>query len=364
MANSITRERNEEEFIKPRRKKTSIITKFFRFIIFLIILLALAGAFLMYGPISYFRDIWISTAMSTAGHQWLAENFFDKKTIAAVMALNTVNAPNENSNPNLIKVPSISKNVDLIPKDNSTTLPTRPSEGEHIIDGIGFIKLRNNSIKGDSYNGWLIKVYDPSRLSMGLAQDYGQMGEHISHMARRLDKYVGVNAGAFLDPGGHGNGSLPSGVFIYNGKILSGVENSTTTYPIIGFDYENRMILGNFNKQQIKADNLKYGIQFSPFLIVNGKLSDVRGYSIQPRTAIGQTANGTILLLIIDGRTVSSPGATMQNVQNVMVKYGAVNAANTDGGSSTTFVFNGKVINHPCGPAGERYFPNAFLINR
>jgi len=124
------------------------------------------------------------------------------------------------------------------------------------------------------------------------------------------------------------------------------------------------MILGTYTRTQLEAQNFKYAIEYSPFLIVNRKNSDVSGYSIQPRTAVGQTKDGTILLLVIDGRSITSLGATMEDVQNIMIKYGAVNAANTDGGSSTVFAYDGKVINHPCGPAGERYMPNGFLISK
>lgn len=357
MSNSVARGQIVQNPARTKKKKFTF-WKFCRSVFVVIIAFILLGIFLMYGPISYFRNLWISTAMSTAAHQWLAEDFFDKKTIDAVMALNKVKEPKENTNTDLIHIP------DAFPKDNATTLPSSPADGEHIIDGVGFIKLSNSSIKGDNYNGWLIKVYDPSRLSMGIAQDYGKVGEHISHMTTRLNKLVGTNAGAFVDVGGHGNGGLPVGVFIYNGEIRSGIDNSTDVHPIIGFDNNNKMILGNFDKQLLIDQHLKYGVEFSPFLIINGKLSDVQGYSIQPRTAIGQTKNGTILLLAIDGRTPVSVGATMKDVQDIMVKYGAVNAANTDGGSSTTFVYNGNVINHPCGPAGERYFPNAFLVSK
>ena len=45
-----------------------------------------------------------------------------------------------------------------------------------------------------------------------------------------------------------------------------------------------------------------------------------------------------------------------------MLQYGAVNAANLDGGSSTTMVLDGKLINKTCGPAGPRFLPNAWLV--
>ena len=309
----------------------------------------------MYGPISYFRNVWISTAMGTAAHHWLAGIFFDEKTIDRIAKDNVINVPKENTNPGQITV------TNKVPPDNAAVLPASAGDGEKVIDGIGYIRLHAKSKMNTWYNGWMIKIYQPSRFYIGVSDQLGTKGEHLSHMVTRLGADAGVNAGAFVDPGGHGNGGEPQGIFIYNGKFITGA-NSGGTHPVIGFDSNDKMILGTYTYTELRSLRLKYGIEYSPFLIVNGKLSEVSGYSLQPRTAVGQTKDGVILLLVIDGRSASSLGATMEDAQNLMIQYGAVNAANTDGGSSTVFVYKGKVVNQPCGPAGERYLPNGFLI--
>lgn len=309
----------------------------------------------MYGPISYFRNVWISTAMGTAAHQWLATMLFDKKTIDAVVKDNVMKVPDENTNPQQVTV------TNQVPPDNATALPADSSDGEKVIDGVGYIRLHGKSQLNTWYNGWMIKIYQPSRFYMGTSDQLGTKGEHLSHMVTRLGADAGVNAGAFVDPDGHGNGGDPQGIFIYNGKFITGA-NVGGNHPIIGFDNANKLVLGTYTYSALQTLHLKYGIEYSPFLIVNGKLSEVSGYSLQPRTAVGQTKDGVILLLVIDGRSATSLGATMEDAQKLMVQYGAVNASNTDGGSSTAFVFKGKVINHPCGPSGERYLPNGFLI--
>ena len=58
------------------------------------------------------------------------------------------------------------------------------------------------------------------------------------------------------------------------------------------------------------------------------------------RTAIGQTADGTIILLVTDGRTSSSLGATHNDVIDIMVSYGAVTAGMLDGGSSAMMYYD------------------------
>jgi exopolysaccharide biosynthesis protein len=86
------------------------------------------------------------------------------------------------------------------------------------------------------------------------------------------------------------------------------------------------------------------------------------GWGIQPRTAIGQTIDGKVLMLVIDGRQVGSIGATLKNVQDIMLEHGAYNAANLDGGSSTVMYYQGELLNKPCSIKGERLLPDAFVV--
>jgi hypothetical protein len=66
-----------------------------------------------------------------------------------------------------------------------------------------------------------------------------------------------------------------------------------------------------------------------------------------PRTAVGQTAEGRIVLLVADGRRKRSNGLTMNQLANAMVHYGAERAMALDGGGSSELAFNGRVFNHP-----------------
>ena len=86
------------------------------------------------------------------------------------------------------------------------------------------------------------------------------------------------------------------------------------------------------------------------------------GWGIAPRTAIGQRKDGAILMLVIDGRQTRSVGATLKDVQNTMLQYGAVNATNLDGGSSASMYYEGEVINNPSDPLGERSVPSAIYV--
>ena len=90
-------------------------------------------------------------------------------------------------------------------------------------------------------------------------------------------------------------------------------------------------------------DALCYG----PTLIVNGEKVEMSGYGsgVNPRTAIGQRKDGAILLLVINGRQLSSLGATYSDLASILWDFGAVNAANLDGGTSTGMYYKGEIVN-------------------
>jgi exopolysaccharide biosynthesis protein len=291
--------------------------------------------------------------METLHHQWLASALYDTKTIQAVRTRAVIKTPYKVTDPD--QVATVSSNI---PKDNATALPTSAEDGEHIIHGVGFTKLR-----GDYGNGWLIKVYDPSRVKLTLSKNYGSHGEHVSDMVTRLSALAGINAGGFLDPGGEGYGGNADQILICDGEEVQGPTTSGT-HHMIGITYEHKLVLGTYSNDELKAQKFQYGVEFWPFIIMNGQTLDFSEYmSFQPRTAIGQTKSGTFIFVVIDGRSTVSRGATMAEVASIMQANGAYNAANLDGGSSTVFAYLGKVINTPSTYIGERWVPDAFIIS-
>ena len=66
-----------------------------------------------------------------------------------------------------------------------------------------------------------------------------------------------------------------------------------------------------------------------------------------PRTALGLKKDGTLLLLVVDGRSSASAGLTLTELAQYLVKLGAVSAVNYDGGGSSEMVINGKIVNNP-----------------
>ena len=220
-------------------------------------------------------------------------------------------------------------------------------------------------ISSTRFEGYLLEISDPTRIKVGVAETLGQKGQTTSEIARQNGAIAAVNGGGFNDPNGTGNGNEPFGVVINNGFFING-SNFKAPVPLIGLNNQGVLVSGKYTSKQIAAMEITEGISFYPTLILEGKKqipSGDGGWGIGPRTAIGQKADGHILLLVIDGRQPQhSLGATLMDVQNILYDNGAVTAANLDGGSSTTMYYQGKVINKPCDLLGERCIPTAILV--
>lgn len=73
------------------------------------------------------------------------------------------------------------------------------------------------------------------------------------------------------------------------------------------------------------------------------------------------------IVLVVDGRTVTRPGATMKDLIEIFERYGAYNASNLDGGTSSAMVVNNKIINDPVDQSGShrtRYISTAFILTK
>ncbi len=83
---------------------------------------------------------------------------------------------------------------------------------------------------------------------------------------------------------------------------------------------------------------------------------------MNPRTAIGQTADGSVLFVVINGRSLGSLGATYDDLTDLLIEYCAVNGSNLDGGSSSLLLYNGEFLNVSASVIGERELPTSFLV--
>jgi exopolysaccharide biosynthesis protein len=224
------------------------------------------------------------------------------------------------------------------------------------------ISLR--AVAGLHYRGWVLLVHNPAMLHVGLTDQLGKVGEQPSTFGKRAGAIAAINGGGFLDPQGQGTGGLPTGLTVVNGRVMAFPDDGSDY--AIGFDASGRLLAGKWTLAQARALGLRQAVSFKPLLVVGGRGQITQGdggWGIAPRTAIGQRADGTVIFAVIDGRQPASLGATLRQVQDLMLAQGAVTAVNLDGGSSTALWYRGQVVNHPCcSPNGQRYIPTVWLV--
>lgn len=321
----------------------------------LLVVVALYG--LMYvvahGPSDTARSLFVQSVKGTSAVGFLADMYFSQEEIAQFMGADEEPVYQE-MDTSLIQLPDKSEK----PQEGQT--PVADDWGLVDEDGDGIILER---VHGQGYNGYMMVVLDPSRVIMGsVPSSFGTRGYTVAQMVEEFGAVAGTNAGGFHDPDGRGNGSIPDTLVVYDGKIY--YEGNGIGQGFAGFDSNHILHVGNFTAAQIRQRDIQYGVCFGPVLIVNGQavISDPLAGGLNPRTAIGQRSDGAVLLLVIDGRQQSSSGATFKDLVDVFLSYGAVNACNLDGGSSTMMWFQGDYINHCASVVGIRPVPTSFLV--
>lgn len=291
----------------------------------------------------------VTTAMVTMSHQYIADIVASGITINKIMESNTVATISEGTNKEDIKIANEDSEVDEL--DDLFKDKTR-------------LAVNVTDIYGDKYKGYILTVSNPKRIKLSVAKSLGEYGSYLNDLVKQENGIAGVNGSGFVDVAGKGNGGVATGIVIKDGEIVY-YEKGFKTYSLIGFDKNGILTLGNYTINQIKDLNIQEGVSFGPFLIINNKPVTIYGdggWGINPRTAIGQKQDGTVVFLVIDGRQLQSIGATIKEIQDIMIAEGCVNAANLDGGSSSVMYYEGKIINSPSSKYGERPLPSAWVV--
>ena len=354
---------------EPAVKKPSFLRRlgrfFARWLIFLLltaILLAvtLYGALYIVckGPSESARDLFVMSVRETSAIGFLADLFLTEDEIAAIENKSGVEEYIE-TDTSLITITKPEDSTDTQEGENAQAGPVADEWGLVDEDGDGIII---DEVKGEGYSGYMMVIQDPSRVIMGsVPKAYGGRGYTVEAMVAEFDAVAGINAGGFEDPEGKGNGSIPNSMVVYEGKVY--YEGKGTANGFVGIDSNNILhVAKTISSADIAAKDIQYGVSFGPVLVSNGEACDVGASGVNPRTAIGQRSDGAILMLVIDGRQVISLGATYQDMVDIFLEYGAVNACNLDGGSSSLMWFEDDYVNNCASVIGIRPVPTTFLV--
>lgn len=356
MGKKDTNVKKSKKVKRAKRKGT------FAKILLVILILALIGImsllFLLYGPWSGFRDWLITTAMSSMRHQYLATWFYDDKTIQECLNKNKVVEVSGVTDENTIEIVDYDKKEEVVYANEYERQILEKDENNN---DYKIIKIDG----GNDYEGYMAVIYDPSRIEVATSSYIGRSGEYLTDISKKNNALVAINGGGFIDENNKGSGATPLGITMSKGKLLS---NSGGTFGLIGFNNENKLLLGKITSTQAKQRGIRDCVSFGPYLILNGEKSQIYGnggWGKAPRTAIGQRADGIVLFLVLDGNRTLGKGATIKDMIEIFERYGAINASNLDGGTSTSMTVKGKTVNNPTnlsGGSGTRPIPSAFIL--
>ena len=333
---------------RSKRKIKASIRRRFRQTLIYIFTLLITGGFFAYiallivlkGPSPTFSNMVISTMWETRRGKAIVSAMFSDEEIEAILARNSV--------------------------DNSATVAnvTEDDYGDFNIPASERDKVEILDVSGGTWKGKLMIVRDPSRVELGVNSYMpgGQAGYSVQDYVEEIGGIGGINGGGFNDPNGKGDGSIPQGIVIKDSKIIFG---SPEDYEcLIGFNTADHLIVGNMTGANALEWGITDAVTFGPVLVYDGHACQITGNGggLNPRTIIGQRADGSILLLVIDGRQTSSLGASYEDCINLMLEQDAIVAANLDGGSSSVMYYNGEIINNVVSMNGERLVPTAWVV--
>lgn len=324
-------------------------------LLLLVIGVWLLGNMVFNGPFPAARDVLTMSLLEPSGTKWIPPLFLDKATLDSIRY----------GDKNLL---------DIIPPDAGgpgvTVIPGGSSENvdewKDYPDGV-YIK----EVKGATFNAYVMVIRDPSQVYMATSSvpfSKNQPGLRINQAIKKEGAIAAINAGAFFDNGTSDPvvGSVPEGLVIAGGEVLW-TSGQAPENGFAGFNEDNVLVVDHsMTAKRAKELKIRDGCCFGPALIINGfpnleAMNSASGYN--PRTAIGQRADGAVIFVCVDGRQTASIGATYKDVINIMTDFGAVNACNLDGGSSTVMLYRDQYGRYDGDDQRQRFDDNVVMIN-
>lgn len=301
---------------------------------FALLTLVLTMVLICHGPSKNAKELFATTLLETGKLKFLANAFLGSSELEKIVSKNSLVEMDAEVDTDLIETDSKAKNKELI---------------------------EIHSVSGNNFEGTMMVVNDPSKIFLATTYPWSAYGKELDVLVKDSGAIAGINGGLYQSDAN--KGGRPMGLAVSNGEVLELNPYITGLY-LIGFDDNNilRIIsMENMNKDQaqemIKTEKIRDAVAFQEEasdknnhfvkLIINGEKRELNGMGSgsNPRTAIGQRADGSVLFLVTDGRGKNGHlGASASDLIDIMAEYGAVNAANLDGGSSSTMYYKDKYL--------------------
>lgn len=342
---------NNQQIKEQHKKKRFSIIAFFAGIIYIIFFITISTPLiLLFGPYENTRKVLVSTVLGTR-HAYLITNFLSQEKINEILGVNDTTDEDEKE--------------DTVEKSDTdlNKIKVKYTSGNEIT---------RYDIHTERYNGYVLEIKNPLGIKVAMTKYLSKMGEKTSEMAEEHNAIAAINGGSFVDKSSDGTlyagtGAEPGGFVISGGKVIYPTSNikKDNVENVIAFTKEGQLIVGDHTLSELQKLNVQEAMCFRrPNIIINGKaqVKDKMSDGLNPRTAIGQKEDGTVIFLVIDGRKITAPGASLYDVQQIMLDRGAINAGALDGGYSSTMYYKGEVINSPNAWDGERSVATSFYV--
>ena len=289
------------------------------------------------------QQMFVTTILETGQMKFLASWFLSPEEIQAIVDQNSMMELNAEVDSSLIQIGG-----------SGETGAGGSGEGEQDIEIV--------EVAGTTYTGTMMIVKDPSRVSLATIYPWREMGVPLDELVEDSGAIGGINGGLYDST--NNTGGRPLGVIVSHGEILY---NKPQQYPglvLIGFTEDHLLQIIDLEgmnaadvEELVEREKIRDAVTFQEEasdknnhfvqLIINNEARDMRGQGsgLNPRTAIGQRADGAVLMFVTDGRGKSGHlGASSGDLIQVMQEFGAVNAANLDGGSSSCMYYDGEYL--------------------
>ena len=326
-----------------------LITKIFIVIDIIVVLCFL----FVYGPIDYAKKFWITTAMETGNHRYLAYIFYSEKTVSEVMNANYLVEVDDETDINSITIGTTEKKTTYDSIYEKQILEHDDDELYKLIE-----------FKYKEFDCYLIAIYDPKRVQAVPSYQVGR-GQILSDITKDKEAILAINGGGYSWANG-----MPNGLIVHDGEIV--YAEGYDSYMSGAFNEDGVLIVGRLSASDVKEKKIKEALSFYPALIVNGKSATIQGTGgsgMNPRTVIAQRQDGIVLFLVVNGygqklSWKGRGGVYYSDLITILERYNAYNAINMDGGSSTTMVINNELINSPCEPQkeGQDFIRSAWIL--
>lgn len=318
------------------------------------------------------RNTFITTVLETGQMKFLASLCLSDEEIEEVVRLNSMQT---------LQDTTVNEGMIAVPNQNNSQ--QNPNENQQQSEEIEIIE-----IPGMTYKATMMIVKNPARVSLATISSGNDQwpanGKTLEQIITENNAIGGINGGLYDST--NNTGGRPYGVVVSNGQIM---RNRPAEYPglvLIGLTENNILQIIDLKgisaaecEAMIKEKQIRDAVCFQEeatvdnnhfvHLVINGVPREITGSGsgLNPRTAIGQRADGALLILVTDGRGSNGhAGASAADLIEIMTHYDAVNAANLDGGSSTCMYYDGAYLQNSVTfyySQSSWKLPCAFIVN-